>query len=152
MSLVDDVDTDFVRWESRLSPLPKYPQRKAHPHPHEPNGLPEGWRIWSTYADFHKGVDRLLVRRFVGDWMILTHQRADQMTAVVSGGATVASLYRQPLTGRGLRWLDDIQTRQRVWLRKVIVSAYDPTDPVEDSERVLVALGGPVMVFPHILS
>lgn len=72
-------DTQWCKW---IVSLPTREDRNGHtwmvyPHPHQDGGLPSGWRVVSTWADYRAGTDMVLVQCATGGWMRVMHTRAE---------------------------------------------------------------------------
>lgn len=146
-NLLDDVDTDFRIWENTLPGHVSGRGRRVHPRPHMENGLPQGWTVWATYAEFFPNSDRYLVRRPEGDWIVLRHQRNNQITSVIAGAATFLGLYR-----RIVELPAPPEARQRDWLRAFAARHCDLDDPIEAAEHMVLALGGEMTFIPRALA
>lgn len=147
---------EWQQWEKTLptttmdAPSADGVQRLAvptHPDPHEENGLPPGWRIWSRYANFNAHTDLLLVQRPNLEWVTVYAQRDPSASFMYGTFESLAQMYAQfladpePVARTG---------RDAQWLRRVLVRLFDVHDPFESTERFLVSLGGHPSVDPQV--
>jgi hypothetical protein len=155
-----------------LDPFPNDPNRTGRsrpvcPHPGEPGGVPEGWRIRWHGEDRHMKMDGLptkveafVVERIAGGWALLFFhpfrlygvEEASVPTTMMWAftSPTAQELYEVALeeTGRG----DADWTAVEGDLRAFIATEYDMTDEAEAAEATLIGLGGPITVFPSSLT
>jgi hypothetical protein len=149
------VEADICAWleamprDMRFRKHKQHPPRVRHPDPHEENGLPDGWVIYSRFVDFRMATDLVLVRRAEGDWVVVSHHRNAGSTAPFIAFRTLKEVFDYNL----YRANPDVQTaRFTVWLRRVFLRCYDPTDAADASELMLVALGSEVSAVPTALT
>lgn len=123
------------------------------PDPHTEQGLPDGWGIHAEMATQFDSLDTdwLLVRRATGGWLLVRHERDLSRTALRGAAVALGGLYAdvQRVASPNLH---GVYPTLAGWLRALIVDAYDPSDEIEVAARVMVALGGPVIVTPKALA
>lgn len=141
-----EASDELAAWASRLprtaGGMPRFPA------PDE--GLPPGWVSQSHLFNHQVRSFLWLARRDGGGWVVVSHDRENEQTRVISAGQTLADLYRgaaqASATGTGFA---PGNARLAGWLRNVLLSMYDPQDPVEKAEQVLFALSGDLTVVPR---
>lgn len=111
--------------------------------PEQPGGLPTDWRIvsrapmrWTT-----RTLD--LVTRSGGGWMIVSRDSRLGLTGLPRTHQSLLALYQ-----RLDRDFNGPLHKTTPWLRDVLVSLYDETDPDEAAARMLAALGGALFIEP----
>lgn len=116
---------------------------------------PAGWEVVAVSEEYTPGHRMVLTRRLSGGWMLVGHRRGCGI-ALEQGRETVADLLA--VTDQIVESFKDKPSVHPTlvfgarWLRSVVCSFYDPADPVEAAEAVLVAMGGPVSLIPRALT
>lgn len=133
---------EYDQWVSGLPASPK----GDFPHPEDPGGLPDGWRILDV-TPHGRLSSRYLIRRDGGGWVLLRHFRSEarsvrHYTSMHEHDTTLAGLYaRVCYAVDGYSTEPDEVRQSEEALRHFICSHYDLDDPAEAAERMLVGLG-----------
>lgn len=136
-------------------------ETRGFPFPSHEGGLPEGWVVrWhNNYSGLDTHVptndfDTFVVQRDGGGWALVLHSLDD------SGAPRTTMWEAASMTIEELYWTAQIQAvlfpgeadGPEGGIRKFVVAQYQPDDPAEAAEQVLVALGASVRIFPHALA
>lgn len=152
------MEAEFHEWRQNLPVMSistggAFPVRhRVAPDPRYPGGLPQGWTVHAVMSEFVGENDLCVVRRAGGGVALLRRESdLNRIVTLVQSAPTLVELdsflfERYPPERDAEReWGAVI----RDWVRGVIISLYDRTDPDEAAEQTLLALSGRIRTPPR---
>lgn len=146
VSFYDQISYEYYDWRTTQGPEPEASAAPSAtstatdpnvPLTLPPRGLPPGWTIVAAHVG--GAVTLTLAQRLAGGWVVIAHGTSSQALHWVK--RSLADLYES---------LDETAyPNERGWLKDVLCSMYDRSDPVEAAEQMMVALGGPLVAMPR---
>jgi hypothetical protein len=144
----------FTAWSNTL---PSYGHglsstRPLYPAPDAIGGLPAGYEVSTRLQGFQKDTDLFLVRRAGGGAVLVRHEYDLERSMVFLSAASLCDLYETMKDA--INGTDRVREHPEAalvagWLKDVLMTMYDHTDPVEMAEQMVFALGGRVGTPPR---
>lgn len=153
----DLVREEYRCWQDTVpleaGPTAAAAKRRLFPRPDQPGGLPLGWQPVSCHVEVGRQaqVGWFLTHRDTGGWVLLVHKDDAASTSLADAKEHLSALYTEyadTLAAEGTSGMRLVAETTR-WFQGVLGSLYDPTDPAEAAEQVLLALTGRVRTPPR---
>lgn len=150
------MEAEFATWRNALPVIMistggPVQRSRACPDPAHPGALPHGWTSKAVLTEFTEDTDLHLLHRSGGGVGLLSRNRRLQSNRLLQTSDTLVGLdayfhERHPSEGDADQ---PAMGTARTWVRTVLVSLYDTTDPVEAAEQTLLALSGRLRTPPR---